>query len=169
MHLVNDKSLLEPGLFKPAGPHEFVKYKSSSLPITSREKRVIKSILNVAQGPRTEDLELNNVVVIKGFYVNIVLEARLLKAGVWYYRLDCSLRFGTERNSVTLMKLTRKYNLVFIEFKPFSTYLSVLSSILTSAAGILMYLTIKRLVKKGFQRSCDYLKPRTDLEELWHL
>jgi hypothetical protein len=32
-----------------------------------------------------------------------------------------------------------------------------------------MYLTIKRLVKKGFQRSRDYLKPRTDSEELWHL
>ena len=101
--------------------------------------------------------------------MNIVSEARLLKAGVWYYRLDCSLRFGTKRNSVTLIELTRKYNLVFIEFKPLSTYLSVPSSIPTSAAGILMYLTIKRSVRRGFQRSCDYLKPRTDSEELWHL
>jgi hypothetical protein len=88
-------------------------------------------------------MELNDVAVVKGFYVNIVSEARLLKAGVWYYRLDCSLCFGTERNSVTLMELTRKYNLVFIEFKPLSTYLSVLLSILTSVAGILMYLIIK--------------------------
>jgi hypothetical protein len=64
------------------------------------------------------------------------------------------------------MKLTRKYNLVFIKFKPLFTYLSVLLSILTNAAGIFMYLTIKRLVKRGFQRFCDYLKPRTDLEEL---
>jgi hypothetical protein len=70
---------------------------------------------------------------------------------------------------VTLIELIRKYNLVFIEFKPLSTYLSVLLSILTSATGILMYLTIKRSVKRGFQRSCDYLKLRTDLEELWHL
>jgi hypothetical protein len=67
---------------------------------------------------------------------------------------------------VTLIKLTRKYNLVFIKFKPLFTYLSVLLSILTSAADILMYLTIKQLVKKGFQRSYNYLKPRTDLEEL---
>jgi hypothetical protein len=169
MHLVNDKSLLEPGSFKPAGPHEFVECGSSSLPITGRGKRVIKSILNAAQGPRTEDLELNDVAVVEGFHVNIVSEARLLKAGVWYHGLDCSLRFGTERNSVTLMELTRKYNLVFIEFKPLSTYLSVPSSIPTSAAGILMYPTMKRSVRRGFQRSRDYLKPRTDSEELWHL
>jgi hypothetical protein len=88
--------------------------------------------------------------VIKGFYVNIVLKARLLKAGVWYYRLDCLLCFRTKRNSVTLIKLMCKYNLVFIEFKPFSIYLSVLLSILTSATGILIYLTIKQLVKRGF-------------------
>jgi hypothetical protein len=101
--------------------------------------------------------------------MNIVLKACLLKAGVWYYRLNCLLCFRTERNSITLIELMCKYNLVFIEFKPFSTYLSVLLSISTSAASILMYLTIKRLVKRGFQRSCDYLKPRTDSEELWHL
>jgi hypothetical protein len=62
-----------------------------------------------------------------------------------------------------------KYNLVFIEFKSLFTYLSVFLSILTSVIGILMYLTIKQLVKKGFQRFCDYLKSRTDLKELWHL
>jgi hypothetical protein len=76
------------------------------------------------------------------------------------------LCFKTKKNSVTLIELIRKYNLVFIEFKPLSTYLSVPSSIPTSAAGILMYPTMKRLVKKGFQRFCNYLKPRTDLEEL---
>jgi hypothetical protein len=98
--------------------------------------------------------------------MNIVSEARLLKANVWYYRLNCSLRFRTERNSITLIKLTRKYNLVFIKFKPLFTYLSVPLSILTSAVSILIYLTIKQSVKKGFQRSRDYLKPRTNLEEL---
>jgi hypothetical protein len=90
------------------------------------------------------------MIVIKGFYVNIVLKACLLKTGVWYYKLDCLLCFRTKRNSVTLMELTHKYNLVFIKFKPFSTSLSVLLNILTSATGIFMYLTIKRLVKRGF-------------------
>jgi hypothetical protein len=109
------------------------------------------------------------MIIIKGFYINIVLKACLLKAGVWYYKLDCLLCFRTKKNSVTLIKLTRKYNLVFIEFKPLFTYLSVLLNISTSAADILIYLTIKRLVKKGFQRSRDYLKLRTNSEELWHL
>jgi hypothetical protein len=107
--------------------------------------------------------------MIKGFYINIVLKACLLKTDVWYYRLNCLFCFKTKRNSVTLIKLTRKYNLVFIEFKSFSTYLSVFSSISTSVTSILMYLIIKQLVKKGFQRFCDYLKLRTDSEELWHL
>jgi hypothetical protein len=130
---------------------------------------MIKSILNVAQRLRTKDLKLNNIIVVKGFYVNIVSKACLLKTGVWYYRLNCLLCFRTKKNSVTLIKLTRKYNLVFIEFKPLFTYLSVLSSISISAISILMYLTIKRLVRRGFQRSCDYLKPRTNSEKLWHL
>jgi hypothetical protein len=98
--------------------------------------------------------------------MNIVSEAYLLKAGVWYYKLNYLLCFRTERNSVTLIKLTRKYNLVFIEFKPLFTYLNVFLSILTSAAGILIYLTIKRLIRRGFQRFCNYLKPRTNSEEL---
>jgi hypothetical protein len=67
---------------------------------------------------------------------------------------------------VTLIKLIRKYNLVFIEFKPLFTYLSVFLSILINATEILMYLTIKQLVKKGFQRFYNYLKLRTDSEEL---
>jgi hypothetical protein len=65
-----------------------------------------------------------------------------------------------------LRKLTRKYNLVFIKFKPLLTYLSILLDILTSARGILMFLTLKRLVRKHFRRVHNYLKPRSDLEEV---
>ena len=68
-----------------------------------------------------------------------------------------------------LRKLTRKYNLVFIEFKPLLTYSSILSDIPTSARGILMFLTLERLVRKRFRRAHDYLKPRSDLEEVWHV
>jgi hypothetical protein len=45
--LVNNKSLLKPGLFKLARPYKFVECRSSSLLITNKEKRVIKSILNI--------------------------------------------------------------------------------------------------------------------------
>ncbi len=43
-----------------------------------------------------------------------------------------------------LRKLIYKYNLVFIEFKPLFTYLSVLIDILTSTRGILIFLILKR-------------------------
>jgi len=82
--------------------------------------------------------------------VNIVLEACLLKASVWYNGLDYLLCFEKESKSIVLRKLTCKYNLVFIEFKPLSTYSSVLIDILTSTRGILMFLTLKRLVRKRF-------------------
>jgi hypothetical protein len=82
IYLVNNKSLLKPSLFKPARPHKFVEYRSSSLLITSKGKKMIKLILNIAQELKTKDLELNNITVIKGFYINIVLEACLLKTGV---------------------------------------------------------------------------------------
>jgi hypothetical protein len=36
---------------------------------------VLKGVLNRARGKGTEDLTLNKVIVVKGFYVNIILEA----------------------------------------------------------------------------------------------
>jgi hypothetical protein len=43
---------------------------------------VISRIIDRARGLVTEDLVLSNIVVVKGFYVNIMSEARLLKASV---------------------------------------------------------------------------------------
>jgi hypothetical protein len=36
---------------------------------------MLKGVLNRARGKRTEDLTLTKVVVVEGFYVNIILEA----------------------------------------------------------------------------------------------
>jgi len=40
--------------------------------------RVLKNILNSTYRPLIEDLILKNVIIIEGFYINIILEARLL-------------------------------------------------------------------------------------------
>jgi len=40
--------------------------------------RVLKNILNSAYRPLIEDLILKNIIIIEGFYINIILEARLL-------------------------------------------------------------------------------------------
>ena len=43
---------------------------------------MIKNTLNRVAGLLSKDLNLINIVVIKGFYINIILEAKLLKSGV---------------------------------------------------------------------------------------
>jgi hypothetical protein len=39
---------------------------------------------------------LRDVVIVKGFYINIVLEAFFFKKSVWVYRLDLTLCIGIE-------------------------------------------------------------------------
>ena len=82
IHLINNKSLLKSRLFRPARPHKIIKYNSLSLPIINKKEKVIRLILNKAQESGTKDLILNNIVIIKDFYINIVLKACLFKADV---------------------------------------------------------------------------------------
>jgi hypothetical protein len=82
MHLVNSKELLMLGSFTKAAYNECVEAGSFSLPILGHSKRVIKKVLNSVASPNSEDLTLSDIIVVKGFYVNIVSEARLNKARV---------------------------------------------------------------------------------------
>jgi len=43
--------------------------------------RVFKNILNSTYRPLIEDLILKNIIIIEKFYINIILEARLLRGG----------------------------------------------------------------------------------------
>jgi hypothetical protein len=43
---------------------------------------MLRGILNGASGDSKRDLILKNVVVVKGFYTNIISEAKLLLVGV---------------------------------------------------------------------------------------
>ena len=52
---------------------------------------MLRNVLDSKKGPNIEDLILEDIAVVEGFYVNIVLEARLTKARLWYIGLDCSL------------------------------------------------------------------------------
>ena len=92
---------------------------------------------------RTTDLELSDIMFVKSFYVNIVSEAYLLEARVWFYNLKYLLRYRDKGSSVKVTKLIYKHNLIFIELKSLSTYLSILLVIPTNIAEILISLTIK--------------------------
>ena len=82
MHLVNSKDLLELGSFVKALFNKCIKAGSSSFPILGRGIKVIKKAINGAAGPNIEDLRLSDIIIIKGFYINIVSEARLNKIKV---------------------------------------------------------------------------------------
>jgi hypothetical protein len=56
-----------------------VKAGITSLLIIRRNTRIIKNVINRPAGPRTRDLILHNIIVIKEFYINIISEARLAK------------------------------------------------------------------------------------------
>jgi hypothetical protein len=68
IHLINSKDLLKLGSFVKA--------------LFSKYIKVIKKAINKAISPNIKDLRLFNIIVIKGFYINIVSEACLNKIGV---------------------------------------------------------------------------------------
>ena len=43
------------------------------LPILRRRERVLKKVLNSLNSKNIIDLKVKNIVVIKGFYINIIL------------------------------------------------------------------------------------------------
>jgi hypothetical protein len=61
---------------------EIVKSGLGALPILGHRTCVLRGILNRANGNSKRDLILKNVVVVKGFYTNIISKAKLLLVGV---------------------------------------------------------------------------------------
>jgi len=81
MHLVNSLDLLNLDSFKRIKGRT-VKAGVLSISIFKFDKRTIKNLLNRAWGLSMEDLVLLEVVLVEGFYINIVLEALLLEKKV---------------------------------------------------------------------------------------
>ena len=82
IYLINNKDLLKPGSFIKASYNKCIKAGSSSFLILRRGIKVIKKTLNGTSSFSLANLVLNNIIVIKGFYINIILKARLHKARV---------------------------------------------------------------------------------------
>jgi hypothetical protein len=82
IHLINSKELLKLKSFTKVAYNKYIEAGSFSFPILGYSKRVIKKVLNSAINPNSEDLTLSDIIVIKGFYINIISEARLNKVRV---------------------------------------------------------------------------------------
>jgi hypothetical protein len=74
--------LLKLGSFIKALFNKCVEAGSLSLLILKRDIKVIKKAINKAISLNIKDLRLSNIIIIKGFYINIVSEARLNKIRV---------------------------------------------------------------------------------------
>jgi hypothetical protein len=77
MHLVNSKDLINSSTFIKAKINNYVKAGITSLLIIRHSTHMIKNVINRPTGPRTKDLILYDIIIIKGFYINIISEARL--------------------------------------------------------------------------------------------
>jgi hypothetical protein len=75
IHLVNNKNLLKLGLFVKASYNKYIKAESSSLLILRRSIKVIRKTLNGTSSFSLANLVLNDIIIIKGFYINIILKA----------------------------------------------------------------------------------------------
>ena len=73
MHLVNNKDLLIPSTFVLFKNNNIVQISSSSLSILKRKERVLKKVLNSLNSKNIINLKLKNIVIVKGFYINIIL------------------------------------------------------------------------------------------------
>jgi hypothetical protein len=154
-YLVNNKERLDKGSFVKLPVELVVEVKTFILLITRRGTRTFKGLFNKRDGKRV-NLMLYNVVVIKGFYINIVLEALLFKKGVWVYKLDSTLCKGTKQENIVLIKLKRIYRVNFLKYKPIFTYSNALFKILISVYKVLIYSTLKRKIKECYRRIREY-------------
>jgi hypothetical protein len=82
IHLINSKELLKLRSFTKVAYNKYIKAGSFSFLILRYSKRVIKKVLNSITSLNSEDLTLLDIIIIKGFYINIISEARLNKARV---------------------------------------------------------------------------------------
>jgi len=75
IHLINNKDLLKLRLFIKASYNKCIKAGFLSLLILEYSIKIIKRALNSINSLSLANLVLNNIIIIKGFYINIILEA----------------------------------------------------------------------------------------------
>jgi hypothetical protein len=81
MYLVNNKERLDKGNFVKLLVELVIKARTFILLITRRGTRTFKGLFNKKDSKRV-NLVLRDVVVVKGFYINIVSKALLFEKGV---------------------------------------------------------------------------------------
>jgi hypothetical protein len=142
IHLVNNKEWLNKGSFVKLLIELVVKVKTFILLISRRGTRTFKGLFNKKDNKKV-NLVLRDVVIVKGFYINIVLEALFFEKGVWVYKLNLTLYIRTKQENIVLIKLKYIYKVNFFKYKLIFIYLDALFEIFISVYGVLIYLMLK--------------------------
>jgi hypothetical protein len=74
IYLINNKDLLEPSIFIKVIINKSIKAGSLALLIIKRGIRVIKRVLSNELRLIIIDLILEDIIIIEGFYINIILK-----------------------------------------------------------------------------------------------
>jgi hypothetical protein len=82
LNLINKILKLKLGTFIKVIKIKTVESSFSNLPILSYKTYILRGILNKANNSSKRDLILNNITIVKGFYINIVFKAKLLLISV---------------------------------------------------------------------------------------
>ena len=82
IYLINNRNLFELGFFKKANPKEVIKYNFSSLSIARYNIYIFKNYFNKLNKLELKNLVFSKVILIKGFYINIVLKAFFIKKNI---------------------------------------------------------------------------------------
>jgi hypothetical protein len=82
LNLINEILKLESSTFIKATKTEIVESSLGALPILRHRTYILKGILNRVSNNSKRDLILKNIIVVKGFYINIISKAKLLLIGV---------------------------------------------------------------------------------------
>jgi hypothetical protein len=103
IYLVNNKNLINSSTFIKVNINNYVKAGITSLLIIRYSTYIIKNIVNRPARPHTKDLILYNIIVIKGFYINIISKAYLAEKKAWYYEYNLIVRLGDYKENMVLI------------------------------------------------------------------
>jgi hypothetical protein len=81
-YLVNDKALLVKKSIVKSSLDNVVKLSTQILPIFGQGRRLFKNTLYRENKRFIKDLKLVDVIVVKGFHINIIAEAALFKQDI---------------------------------------------------------------------------------------
>lgn len=172
-HLVNNKDLLTD--VREAQETDYVMIGEGSLKVQARGTRIMENIFDSENGKNTRDLQLTNVAYVPRFHTNIISSDKLEEKGLWLHGFDHTLRLGTPQDNQVLCRLTKKYGLKIVEYKPLSrSYFKLpqsLISVFNAFQSIFSSFQVGSLQprRRRMAPSRDPPPPRTDSPEIWHL